>query len=143
MNLPDSSRQPEEVKMLIELYQDRMEGRLTQEQLEEACHYWTYDYALNGLKYRPLPSEPFRMKEWRGLPERQKEVAPEDVRSNMRGLSGKYSQEVSCITNENRTHLSYLIVMLKTFKKYNNESRVRTVEIMITDMREKSVKEWP
>ena len=128
--------------MLIELYHDRAARRLTQEQLEEACHYWTYDYALNDLKYRPLPSEPFKMKEWRGLPERQREVAPEDVRSSMRDVSSRYSQEVSCITNENRTHLSYLVSMLKTFRKYGNDQRIRTVEIMINDMREKGVKEW-
>lgn len=140
--IPDTSKQPEEVKMLMELYQDRMESRLTQEQLEEACHYWTYDYALNGLKYRPLPSEPFKLKEWKGLPERQREAAPEDVRSNMRNLSSKYFQEVDYITNENRTHLTYLASMLKTFKKYNNDDRARTIEIMVTDMREKGVKEW-
>ena len=128
--------------MLMELYHDRMEGRLTQEQLEEACHYWTYDYALNDLKYRPLPSEPFKMREWRGLPERQREVAPDDVRNNMRDVSSRYAQEVGAITNENRSHLTYLVAILKTFKKYNAESRVRTVEIMINNMREKSVKEW-
>lgn len=140
--IPDTSKQPEEVKMLMELYRDREEGRLNQEQLEEACHYWTYDYALNCLKYRPLPSEPFKLREWRTLPARQREVAPDDVRSSMRDISNKYSQEVGYITNENRTHLTYLVTMLKTFKKYNNESRIRTVEIIINDLREKGVKEW-
>ena len=97
MNLPDA-KQPE-VKELLEFYHDRMEGRLTQERLEEACHYWTYDHALDGLRYYPLPSEPFRLKEWRGLSDRQREALPEDVKSSMRGMSGKHVSEIQAITN--------------------------------------------
>ena len=139
-NLP---RHPEPVKMLTELYTDRMDGKLTQEQLEEACHYWAYDNALEGLRYYPLPAEPFKLKEWRTFSDRQKEALPGDIMRSMQDMAAKYAQEVQSITNENRSHLTYIIDMRKTFVKYNAESRLKAVDQMIDDFRQKGVEKWP
>jgi len=133
MKIPNLLHQPESVKMVMELYKDRMDGKLTQEQLEEGCHYWAYDYALEGLRYYPMPAEHFKLKEWRTFSDRQKEALPSDTMHSMKDMEAKYCQEAQSITNENRSHLTYLISMRKTFVKYSAESRLNAVDQMIAD----------
>ena len=129
------------VKVLLEFYQDRLKGVITQEQLETACHYWAYENAFGEMEFKPYPSEPHDLMEWKRMSSRQKEAVPEEVKSRMERLVAGFYDMYNGIRNINKTNLTYLLEMEKTFLRYD-QVKVAEVRTRINDFQSKSVKPW-
>ena len=129
------------VKMLLEFYEDRLKGAITQEQLETACHYWAYENAFDEMTFKPYPSEPHDLMEWNRMSSRQKEAVPEDVRNRMERLVAGFYDMHNGIRNINKTNLTYLLEMEKTFLRYD-QTKAAEVRTRINDFQSKSVKPW-
>ncbi len=130
-----------ETKILMEFSNDRHHGRITQEQLEEACHFWTAEHAMIALQYQPTAARPFELDRWLGLSSKQREAADEDVRKRMREFVMGFSEHNSKISNGNRSALTQLIDVAKVLKKYNNK-KLTMVEDRISDFTKRGVKAW-
>lgn len=139
--LPKFPPKPE-YKALKEFYQDRHDGRITQEQLAEACDFWAVDYALKDLKYQPLPTCPIDLMKWGKLTSRQQEAVDEQVKSNMRQMSDGFWGNYKRIVTQNMTCLTQLMYVARTMKKYNNNIKLKTVEDRINDFTTRGVKPW-
>jgi len=139
MNLPDT-RNPQ-VKVLLEFYEDRMKGVITREQLESACHFWAYENAFNEMSFIPYPSEPHDLVEWKHMSLRQREAAPEETRGRMEKLASGFYGHHHSILITNRTSLTYLLEMEKTFLRYDTK-KAENVRGRIDDFKSKGVKPW-
>lgn len=139
MNLPITSNP--QVKMLLEFYHDSVKGLLTQEQLVSACHYWAYENAFQDMVFRPYPSEPHDLMEWKHMSLRQKEAVPDEVRSRMEKMFTGFYDLYHSIRNANRSTLTYLLEMEKTFLKYDT-AKTEHVRTRIVDFKSKGVTPW-
>lgn len=139
MNLPDT-RNPQ-VRVLHEFYEDRMKGAITQEQLEAACHFWAYENAFGEMSFVPYPSTPHDIVEWKRMSARQREAAPEETRGRMEKLCGGFYDHYHGILITNRTNLTNLLDMEKTFLRYDT---VKAAEVRnrIDDFKSKGVVPW-
>ena len=130
-----------ETKILMEFSNDRHYGRITQEQLEEACDFWTVEYAMGALQYQPTAVRPFELNRWIELSAKQRDMADEDVRKRMKDLASGFSEYNSKISNGNRSALTQLINVARTLGKYKN-SKLTMVEERISDFTRRGVKSW-
>ena len=129
------------VKVLLEFYEDRLKGVITQEQLDTACHYWAYENAFGEMTFKPYPSEPHELMEWKRMSSRQREAVPEEVKSRMERLVAGFYDMYNGIRNINKTNLTYLLEMEKTFLRYD-QPKAAEVRSRIDDFQSKSVKPW-
>ena len=129
------------VKVLLEFYEDRLKGVITQEQLDTACHYWAYENAFGEMTFKPYPSEPHELMEWKRMSSRQREAVPEEVKSRMERLVAGFYDMYNGIRNINKTNLTYLLEMGKTFLRYD-QAKAAEVRSRIDDFQSKSVKPW-
>ncbi len=139
MNLPDT-RNPQ-VKILLEFYEDRMKGAITQVQLEDACHFWAYENAFGEMEFIPYPSEPHDLVEWKHMSARQREAAPEETRVRMGKLASGFYDHYHGILITNKMRLTYLLEMEKTFLRYDPK-KAESVRSRIKDFRSKGVMPW-
>ena len=139
MNLPKTGNHI--VKILIEFYDDAMKGRITIEQLTQACHYWAYENAFDEMVFKPYPSEPHDLIEWKHMSSRQREAVPEEVRFRMQSLITGFYDLYNKIRNANRSSLTYLLEMEKTFLIYDT-AKATEVRAKIDDFKSKGIKPW-
>ncbi len=139
MNLPDT-RNPQ-VKMLLEFYEDRMKGAITQEQLEAACHFWTYENAINEMSFVPYPMTPHDIVEWKHMSPRQREAAPDETRTRMEKLAAGFYDHYHGILITNRTNLTNLLEMEKTFLRYDT-AKATEIRGRVDDFKSKGVVPW-
>ncbi len=130
-----------QVKALLEFYEDRLKGVITQEQLETACHYWAYENAFADMEFKPYPSEPHDLMEWKRMSQRQREAVPEDARLRMERMASGFYGMYGSIHAANRTNLTYLLEMEKTFLRYD-PAKAAEVRNRIDDFKFKSVVPW-
>ena len=116
VRLPPANYQ--DVKILLEFLDDKIAGRLTQEQLELACIFWACD-RLDRFAYAPLPAEPLALREWRELHHRQKDAASDEVKNRMSGMFHGFWREYSSINNENKAQLTYLLEAEQRIRKHS------------------------
>ena len=129
------------VKVLLEFYDDRLKGVITQEQLETACHYWAHENAFSEMEFKPYPSEPHDLMEWKHMSSRQRDSVQDEVRFRMGKMASGYYGMYDGIRNINKTNLTYLLEMEKTFLRYD-QAKAAEVRIRIDDFQSKSVKPW-
>lgn len=115
------------VKELLEWYKEFQEGHITSAELEKHCHYWTVKYALEELRYQPLPAEPYKITEWKHMSAKAREYAPLDVKEEMNKLMSGFNEHRNRIRWVNYAHLEWLKSMLKTFQKYQCEENILMV----------------
>ena len=121
-------------KLLKELLDDRMSGKITQEQLDEGCHFWAIDNAYD-LTYQLLPSEPQEVKEWRLCSFREKERFSDDVKMRMNAMLLGYLVAYKSTERLNKRNLDYLYDMEKTFMKYDAKQRLAHTYELIEALR--------
>jgi hypothetical protein len=125
-------------KLLLEYYDDKLHGKLTQAQLEDACNYWVIEYAFDQLRHIPTPSCPWELTKWSKLSDKQRNVADEAVKSRMIDLGKGFWDMYDKIVNQNNAMFNQLIGVLATLKKYGNKTAI--VEERINDFRSKGVR---
>ena len=129
-----------EVKMLLEFLEDKMLGKLTQDQLNLACVFWTYD-KMDKFSYIPLPVEPLALREWRGLHQRQKDAASDDVKSRMSAMFHGFWSEHDSINHENRSQLTYLLEVERGIRKYDPVKADRVL-VKTREYKTRGVESW-
>jgi hypothetical protein len=139
MNLPNTKNP--QVGVLLEFYEDRLKGAITQDQLEAACHFWAYENAFSEMSFIPYPATPRDIIEWKRMSSRQKEAAPEETRARMEKLDSGFYDHYHGILIINRTNLTNLLEMEKTFLRYDT-AKAATVRNRIDDFKSKGVVPW-
>jgi hypothetical protein len=127
---------------IMEYYQDRMSGKWSQLQLEEACHFWTALHALSEMVWQSPPTVPAELLKWRDLSDAKKKLVDEDVKSRMREMVSGFYTKHNYVVNRNRVNLEYLLGVASTMRKYNNISKLEQVQEVINGLKIRGVKPW-
>ncbi len=139
MNLPKTNNP--HVKVLLEFYYDASKGIITRDQLTSACHYWAYENAFDEMAFKPYPSEPHNLMEWKHMSSRQREAVPEEARVRTEKMITGFYDLYHSIRNANRSTLTYLLEMEKTFLRYDT-TKAAQVRTRIDDFKSKGVTQW-
>ena len=127
-------------RVLLEHLEERREGKITQERLEEFCHYWAYQHAWKEMDFKPLPSEPIDYLQFKKMSRGQREHLPEDIRVSKQAMAMRYLEYKHNLMHINKTNYEYMKDLLKTFRKYNSNTMGNMVEERIKDYESKGVK---
>lgn len=133
--LPDilvlPSEEKEVVKAIIEVYHDKVSGKVSQEFLQEACCYWAFDHAMHDLRCRLYPTMPMQVENWNRLTKQQKEAADDHVRDRIEGMKEQYRIDKIRVHDLNKSNFFYLTQMLSVFEKRGDlEKELRVKEVL-------------
>jgi len=119
------------IQVLTASLQDKLAGRITQEELTITCYDWSYHYALKDLEYRDLPEVPLALTEFMFFPEGKKaKLLKNDTpySAKIREHLVKYRTHWSSVDNGNRVNKGWLLAMKKYYLSKEDWIKVNKVK---------------
>jgi len=105
---------PEHKSLLLAL-DDRMCNRMKQEELEAICYRWAYQYALEAMKFIPLPYKPPTVMEFDNMSiSKKRKIFEEGGRT--RDVVEFYRTKLLSTLHKNKSNYDYLLKMEVFFK---------------------------
>jgi len=104
------------VAHLLAALKDRLAGRMTQDELQENCYRWSFQYALEDLKCKLIPSKPQFYLGYLMKSEKIREKIWKE-HSRLRDMIMGYLSEIKGIQIQNDANESWIREMVKFFDK--------------------------
>lgn len=120
----------ENVKVLLVCFEDKVQGKMSQQELYEMCLNWSYHYALGDLCSKAYPPVPERVKDYNKLAEFKRKKLLESS-DKVREAVVDYRRKYLAVKYHNRSNKDWLEQMFNLFKKKSEQEKVQRVEELL------------
>lgn len=106
---------------------DKLNGRITQEELSYICFLWSYHFALKAYAYKPLPvTPPFMLEFYRLKEESRRKLLANDTSKKTKRVK-EYLGGILNISNENKVNKEWLEEMLEHLTEPGQVQKIKEV----------------
>ncbi len=118
------------VNLLLDAVRDKLDDKMSQDELSETCYRWSYHYALKDMEYVPVPLKPGFYLIFLQKPDKvRKKIWEEDTKLKER--IRRYLSEAEGIARSNESNYMWLKEMVKFFDKKEETIKVEALQRII------------
>jgi hypothetical protein len=125
--IKDLAKPKDEVNLLLAALEDKIAGRIEQDELEGIALRWSYHYALKEYEYKAPPVPTARIEEFNRMTDFKKKAILEKD-GDMKFKVMKHRSEVVASKYRNKNNKAWLKKMSEFFKGKNEMDKVKEIE---------------
>jgi len=121
-----------QITELKEAYQLKLNGKISQEQLEDICVNWAYDNALWELTPSPFPTKPHMLYQYEHMTIQERKLLTALDIENIKKVRTRFYDTKIGIERKNKDNLWWLKLMKENLEKRGFQEQADKIQELIT-----------